>query len=370
MILRPSAASIWSKCAGSHKLSASAPDWTEQADEDIEVREEGTACHWSAHQHALTGTRVAEGALAPNGVAITDEMHEAHDVYFDAIRQWGVSQAFFEVPVVARRIHTQCQGTADVGAYDPARRTIFVGDLKFGFRFVDVMWNPQLLCYGMGLQDFFGIESDLDLWFEFLICQPRSYHRDGPVRRWRVHATELRAHINILAMAAERALADDATCKVNPGCGRCGGRYHCETLRQSALGETDMVGAAVPHDLPFAAAETELRHLQHARSMLDARITGLESQVVHGMRTGQASLHYAMEANNPRRVWKDDASRATIINIAKLLGVEATKEVILTPAQAEKKLPPAFVAEHSHRPAGSMKLVPVEQSRMHRALRK
>lgn len=370
MILpRPSSAHIWVKCHGQPRLAGEAPEWAED-DEDIEVREEGTACHWAAHQHVITGKRVPLDTLAPNGVPITEEMHEAHDVYFAAIRGWGVEQAHFELPVTCARVHESLVGTLDVGAYDPTKRTIFIGDLKYGFRFVDVIDNWQLLCYAVGMQHRLGIESDLDLWFEFLIVQPRSFHRDGPVRRWRVHASHVRAQINILGNAYHAAIHDSATCVTNEYCGRCDGRHRCPAALEGAATAAEMSQDATPHDLPFAAAEAELRRLQRARDMLEARITGLDGQVQHGMRTGQASRYYAMEPGNSRRVWKDDTSRATIINAAKLLGVEATKETMLTPAQLEKKLPASLVAHHCIKPPGSMKLVPVETSRIMRNLRK
>lgn len=366
---RPSGAATWVKCAGNPRLASEAPDWSEE-DDAIEVREDGTACHWSAHQHVLTGQRVPLDTLAPNSVPITEDMHAAHDMYFAAIREWGVKEAWFELPVVCKRVHEWLQGTLDVGAWCPQRRTIFVGDLKYGFRFVDVLDNWQLLCYAVGLQHKLGIESDLDLWFEFLIVQPRSYHRDGPVRRWRVHASHVRAQINILAGAFEAAIRPDATCTTNPYCGRCDGRHRCPAALENAAIASDVSMDATPHDLPFAAAEAELRRLQRARDALEARITGLDGQVQHGIRNGQASRYYAMEPGNPRRVWKGEQERATIINAGKLLGVETTKQVILTPAQAEKVLPPSLVAANCIKPAGTLKLVPIETTRMMRTIRK
>lgn len=364
--LRPSAAGTWVKCAGAPSLSIGAPAWVDD-DEDQVVREDGTACHWLAHQLSQ-GIKVQLGALAPNGVAVDEEMFEAVEMYFEAIRRWGV-EAYFELPVVCRRVSLECGGTVDVGAYCPTRRTIFVGDLKYGFRFVDVVRNWQLLCYFTGMQDHVRIFSDVDLWVEFLIVQPRSYHRDGPVRTWRVHATELRAYINILTNAAERALQLTPPCTVNPGCKRCPGRTLCDTARNSGLEGIETSFDAIPHALPFAAAEDELRRLQAAKDIIEARITGLEQQVIHGMRTGQSSARYAMESTPGRKVWTEEG-RAIIQNIATLYGADITKDSLITPTQAAKKLPAVFIDKYSHRPGGAMKLVPIETSRIARQLGK
>lgn len=363
VIVRPSKASTWVRCAGHLSLAADGPDWHDD-DEDVAVREEGTAAHWLAHQLSQ-GLAPGLGTAAPNAVALTEEMFEGVDLYFDAVRDWGVSNAWFEMAVQCKRVHPLCVGTLDVGAYDPARKCIFIGDFKFGYRFVDVRNNWQMLCYATGLQHHLGILSDVDLWFEFLIVQPRSYHRDGPVRRWRVHATEVRALINQLSTAAHAALMPEPLCTVNPGCGRCEGRHKCETLQIAALEGLDVSESATPHDLPFAAAEDELRRLQRARDVIDARVTGLEQQVIYAMKRGAASRYFAAEAAPGRLAWKPE-SEPVVRNLATLLRANITKEKLITPTQAEKILPPALVAAHSYRPPGAVKLVPVETSRLGR----
>lgn len=362
-LLRPSKASTWVRCAGHPYLAADGPLWSDD-DEDVTVREDGTACHWLAFERSQ-GRQIPNDAQAPNGVDIREEMQEACDMYFDAVSQWGTGSAWFELPVMCKRVHEQCGGTLDVGAYDPARNVIFVGDLKFGYRFVDVRDNWQLLCYAVGLQNHLGILTDVGLTFEFLIVQPRSYHRDGPVRRWRVAATEARALINQLSNAAHAALAPNPTCTVNPGCGRCEGRHRCETLQQAGLTGLDESHAATPHDLPFAAAEDELRRLQHAQDVINARITGLEQQVMFGMKRGAPSRYFVIEQSTGRKAW-NEGSAPIMRNLATLYGVNIAKEQLITPTQAEKVLPPALVAVHSHRPPGANKLVPVETSRIGR----
>lgn len=358
--LRPSKAATWVQCPGSVKLSEPGQDTYDE--EDDEVREEGTACHWLAHQRAL-GINHPVGSMAPNNIAITDEMHEACDVYFDAIRGWGVPSAFFEYTVRCPRIHAMCGGTMDVGAWNPQTRTIYIGDLKFGYRFVDVWENVQLICYYTGLEAALGLESDLDTWVEFLIVQPRSYHKDGPVHRWRVRAYELRALVNILHMAAEDALSDSPKCKVNPGCMRCEGRVRCETARQAGLAVTNASFDAMPHNLPFAAAEQELRVLRASRDIVDARITALEQQVAHGIKSGQSSRFFELTQPMGRKVWKE-GSEAQIHNLSMLYGIPLTKETLITPTQAEKKIPPSIVAALSHRQPGALKLTPFDGSKM------
>lgn len=362
--LRPSSAATWLRC---HGYIALTHGLAELEDEDDTVREEGTACHWLAHQRSQ-GFTVPAGTQAPNSVHITEEMQDAVDLYFAAVAAWGVG-AWFELPVWCKRIHAECGGTLDVGAVDWERKVLYVGDLKFGYRFVDVVENPQLTCYIVGLAERLGIVVDLDWSIEFMIVQPRSFHREGTVRRWRVPFTDLRTMVNHLSNAAHAAMQANATCTINNGCKRCAANARCETLHAGSLDGVEVSLAATPHDLPFAAAENELRMMQRARDILDARVTGLEQQVMHGMRKGAASRHFSMEQSLGRKAWKEGAE-PTIRNLGQLYGVQVTKDTLITPTQAEKLLPPATLLKYSHRPHGAMKLTPIETTRVHRALSK
>lgn len=342
----------------------------DQDDEDIEVREEGTACHWVAHQLGL-GHSVAVDTLAPNGVAVTDEMLIAAQAWIELVRAWGTDvNTWFEQPLHCRRIHDECGGVADAIGHALMRRVIYVADLKYGFRFVDVRENWQLICYAAGVLDALGLlDTSVDI--EFMIYQPRSYHRDGPVRRWRIPATDLRPFVNQLASAAEKALGSVTHAvhgvpevTLNAGCGRCAARYRCTAAQNAALGVLDEVHKATPHDLPFAAAEDELRRLQWARDVVDARITGLEGQVLHLMRKGAISKHFEFESKAGREVWKDvEQARAT----AQLYGVSLDKEpALITPTQAKAKLPAFVLSKLAHRPKSALKLVPSDPEKWRR----
>lgn len=358
--LRPSAAPTWIRCHGQPRMLDGIPEG--QDDEDVEVREEGTACHWAAHQLSQ-GVAVPLDTIAPNGVPIDDEMLSAARMWIDEVRSWGDDVTpLFEHPVHCARIHDECGGVTDGCGHSAKKRTVYVGDLKYGFRFVDVRDNWQLLCYFVGVLDYYRLH-DLDVWVEFVIVQPRSYHRDGPVRRWKVHASELRGHVNQLRAAADKALGVSLTpvpLTVNDGCGRCAARYRCTAAQNAALDGVDSAHEATPHDLPFAAAEDELRRLQWARGALDARITGLEGQVSYHMRKGAISRHFELKAKAGREVWKEGQLEQAQ-NMASLFGVQLTKPAQpITPTQAKAKMPAFVVEQFSHRPHGSLKLVPTD----------
>lgn len=353
--LRPSAAAVWVLCAGHLKLSEGQEGFYAD-DEDTTVREEGIGAHWVAHETAQ-GRPPSIDTVTPNGVVVDDEMVEAVALYLGAIRAWPVP-ALFEHPVRCVLVHEECGGTTDACAYDPVTRTVYVADFKYGYRWVDAVRNWQLICYLAGVLNAYGLRLE-DVTVVFMIVQPRAYGSEA-VRTWRVMGVDLLPQIAQLQCAALAALGEEPLCTVNDGCGSCAGRHRCKTLRQGGAKATDEQHLATPHDLPFAAAEDELRRLQWAERVVQARITGLEQQVLHGMRRGQISRHYGMQQKAGRLVWKEGAA-PIVENVAKLYGVNINKsQTLITPTQAKEKLPDDVVAMYSHRPTGSMKLVPAD----------
>lgn len=360
--LRPSAAAVWVLCHGMPSMSAGM-EGVYDDDEDTTVREEGVAFHWAAYW-ASQGNVVAVGTVAPNGVEVDEEMLEHVEGYLAEVRSWqGITH--FEQSVHCWQIHDQCGGTTDVCNYSPSEKLVRVGDAKYGYRFVDVLNNWQLICYLVGVLNKFNLQ-DTDVDVEFMIYQPRSYHRDGPMRKVRMPASSLREKVNQLRVAAHAVMGTNPTCKVNKGCRNCPGRVRCPAIHAAALGELDEAHAATPHDLPFSAAEDELRLLQWGRAIIDARITGLEQQVTHSMRRGAVSRHYAMEQTAGKLVWTEGAS-VPIQTIANLMKVQVSKPPAhITPTQAKKLLPESLVDAYSRRAPGAFKLVPADDHLMQR----
>lgn len=348
--LRPSSAHRWVQCPGSVRLSeGTLPD----DDQDNTVREEGTACHWLAHQ-LLTGKQVAEGTTAPNGVQVDADMFDAVEMYRAAIAEWP--EPHFEEFVNCAPIHPECAGTPDVWSWDASSKTLRIGDLKYGFRFVAAEDNWQLLCYAAGVVRTFGIAPDR---IELMICQPRG----GGVRTHTITVDQAMAAWATLCKTARAALSETPECRTGNHCGQCEGRHKCVALQTASLGVLDATHAATPDYLPFAAAENELRMLKWAADIVTSRITGLEQQVVHEMRNGQPSRHWEMRSTPGRLAWKPE-SIPVVLDLAKLAGIEVVKPgQIVTPTQAKKLLGESLVNAHATRPAGALKLVPTDAGR-------
>lgn len=355
MNIRPSNAHIWVVCPGMVRLSQGAlPD----DDEDNTVREEGTACHWLAHWTTVWGDPVPEGAPAPNGVAVDSDMLDAVGMYLGAVKHWPNPR--FEVAVKCHTIHPMLEGTPDVFSWDPATRTLRIGDLKYGYRYVAADGNWQLVCYVAGVMQLLGLTTAQVLRIELMICQPRA----GGVRVATMCMARVLELWDVLRAAALEACSPFPRCVTNPHCVSCEGRHQCTALQSAALTVLDATHAATPDALPFAAAENELRMLKWAADIVNARIEGLEQQVVHGMtRKGESSRHWEMRSTPGRLAWRPE-SVPVVQQMAKLAGIQVMKPPqLVTPTQAKKLLGESLVNAHATRPPGARKLVPTDASR-------
>lgn len=360
--LRPSTAATWMVCYGYAAMRAAYPELPEEADND--VREDGTACHWLAEQE-WGGNHVPVGTMSPNQRIITQEMHNAVADYFVVLRSWG-GQALLEHQVPMDRIYPGMTGTVDAHANNTATRTLHVGDLKYGFRFVEVIENWQLLCYAIGLIVYYQLPADYKIVLH--IIQPRSFHRAGPRRSWTTTAGEVMGtYLPQLQHAAREAMGPAPACTPNPGCVDCPGRHACMALQNAAHTSLEVAYSATPHNLPSAALGNELSRLKVAAKHLEARITGLETDVESRLRKGQVVIGWTLAPSFAREAWKEGAESQLLTLASQYYGVDlAQPRKLVTPAEARRRFPETLVAQFTHKPSTGVKLVKTDKNEARR----
>lgn len=336
-LFAPSSMARIVQCPGSVLLAAAYPE----ADDSPEAAE-GTAAHW-VMAAALEGSKL--GDTAPNGVPVDDDMTEGAALVAEVVAGWG--QPFHvEQHVSIARIHAEhCHGTPDVTTQTR------VLDYKYGYGFVDVFENWQLMAYAAATTATLSPGADIEL----VIVQPRSYHRDGPVRSWKLKVRDLDPYVERMREACAQAMsADGAPTRTGPECKHCPARHACPRLQAEALDVADEVMSPMPLDLPVDAAARELHVLQRAAKLLEARMSGLEAQVSDACRRGQAVPYYHLEQTVGREQWAVPADQ--VIALGDALGVDVRAPKVLTPAQARKAGLPTD--GFTDRPRGAAKLVP------------
>lgn len=359
--LRPSAAGVWVHCHGSVALAALYPQ------DDSPAAREGTAAHWAATE-PLQGRRVNAGDVAPNGVIVTDEMIECAELYVDTVRALIGEEMHVEETLPAPTIHPENGGTADTWGFAPPSPVplLHVIDYKFGHGYVDAFENWQGINYTAAILDALGPHStaERDGRVRITIVQPRNYHRDGPVRSWEVPISELRAYINTLAAAAHaaRPLTPGGPLpglKTGTHCRNCEARHACPALQASAMYVADYVGKAVPFDLTPMQTGGELRQLQHAAKLLDARISGLEDEALAKIRRGEPVPYFAAKQSEGRERFIP-SKVPEVLMLGAMLGLPLAKPAeAITPLQARKLgIDEAVITPYCERPKGEIKLIP------------
>lgn len=334
----------------------SAPD-----EADTEVCEDGTACHWLASE-IWEGRTHPEDSLSPNNRLLTAEMFDAVDLYHDVLRavEWSGGETYCEKPQDCSIIYPGMVGTPDaftVARKPTGRWRLRVADLKYGFRFVEVWNNWQLIIYAVAIAAAFNLPMDTEV--ELVIVQPRSYHRAGPVRKWNTTLQELQPLVVLLQEAAQRAMSPNPQCKINPGCRDCPGRHACVTLQQGALSELDSADSVLPLELTVEALADEMRRMEYAQEKIKARLSGLQTQAESLIMKGRTVPGYEMAPTFARERWRDGSDIA-VAGLATLYNANVTQAKLISPAQARKLIPASIVAQFAHKPSTGVRLQQID----------
>ena len=327
------------QCPGSRALCELYPE-----DEASAKSIEGTFAH------KVIQAMFQTGEILPSA---TDEMLDGAELWMDTVG-WARN----ETPHVEEQVpgvHPDNWGTPDLWVYQQPIQILKIWDYKFGHRHVEIFENWQMLNYAAGLLATPELKACENV--ELTVVQPRSYHKDGPVRTWRLSAGLLRSkYALMLAANCAESMLPEAPTQTGPNCIDCDARHACPTLQKSAYKIVDMQGDNVPFDLPADAIGKELGIMLAAQTLLKARVDGLENEVLARIKKGQAIPGWMTVQGSGREKWKSDV--AEVIALGEMMGIDVSKPGAITPKQAIKKgLPAELVAQYSETPIGEVKLV-------------
>lgn len=231
-------------------------------------------------------------------------------------------------------------GTSDAVKIDPATKTIYVKDLKYG-KGVKVFANrnKQAAKYALGAVDEFGWEHGIDdSWTVAIgICQPRLDHFDT----WELTVGELLAFGAEIKAQLEKVF--DPSAPFNPGeeqCRFCKAAARCKArheyiFEQRAMLFDDETGLTNPRLL----TNEELAEAFRLRPQYDAHMKAIAEELLHVMQSGEEAPGLKLVEARTHRKWKDDgAAKDGLLR----LGVAATAietRKLISPNQAEKLIP-------------------------------
>lgn len=356
--LAPSSASTWGPggCSAFPRMAAAFPE-----QEDTPEAREGEAAHWILERLNILDDVVNSGGLAPNGEIITPEMIEgAAQMAADVQALMTTADIGLEQTVTMPQISALNRGRADMIGVDMKARKVYAWDYKFGHGYVDAFENWQTFDYAIGAVNHFQVPLD-DTWtFDTRIYQPRSYHKEGPVKRWEFGFAKYLELLPKLRAAAELALVPDSPMTTGPHCQHCPARHVCPAFIAVGGNVIDMSLRGNPLEMSAAGAGALLKMVRLGRERLEDLETGLEAVVLAAIREGKAVPGWTTEFSEPREKWTQPV--ADVVAMGLLMGVDLSKPAeAITPAQARKKgIDAAVISAYSTRPKGEMKLKPLD----------
>lgn len=348
-MIRPSGSHEWYYCHGSQLMKQGKPP------NDDDRTKEGTACHWVA-QEILTafttpGSELKSstdfvGDIAPNGVFIDEEMYQGAKFYVNEILKYCNESGLMRLIHIEELLNTEViypssKGTPDCWVYNVKDAEIVLWDLKYGFSHVEVYENPAMMMYIAGILSALNIDGVADqfLTIRMVIVQPRSFHGHGPVREWKVTASDLRPYFNKLRHAAEQAMNGQGLCTPGLHCRDCLARHDCTALTKTLYNYIDVVTGPVPMALEGQNLVLEWQLLNRVSKLLEYRKSGIDGQIQASLENGDHLAGVKLEKSFGRERWRKDVPTEKVLAMAKVYGADISRPDNLdTPNQTLVKI--------------------------------
>ena len=316
--LRPSASSRWLACPASVRLCEGIPD-----SPSGEAAQIGTAIHALAEICWLSGDVPANhvGSIV-EGITITQENAEFAQLHLDTIKALEANYDNVSVEELLSIIDTNkanCQGTADVMAWDNDGNCLEIVDLKTGRNFVDAN-SSQMKLYALGAIKLMGEFKRVKL----TIVQPQH----GSNRTHEMLLADLLAwEKDVVMPAIEKAYNPDTypTPSTN-ACKYCPAKLHCPALKEKA--------AAVPIKVTKELSEDEIAYWLEQADLVEGFYEELKKHATIKLVMGATVPGWNLVPKRAIRKWRDGIDVEVLPIDYDLI----YKREPITPAQAEKLL--------------------------------
>jgi hypothetical protein len=321
----------------------------ESADAVTDERREGIAAHGLV-QLVLTGVVSSADELIDrniHGHIVTGEMVEYLTPVIEHIQRRNLSTAT-EAVVDWTTANAFIKGRADIVSFDPATATLFIDDLKYGWKIVEPEMNWQLIAYAIGALFTFGWQPHRIV---FTIYQPRPFHGNGTMREWIIDNAAIQ---NFYHQINARFESLPNTVTTGPHCYKCDRAAACPAARQAALAAVDVTLHTYHENLTDLQISYELDLLERAGDALKVRTDALKS-----LATSKGGVPgWALKQSQGNRKWIEGTDAETIAMLGGVDVAKLQKSSLITPAQAEKAgLDKTIAAAFTERASTGFKLV-------------
>lgn len=355
----PSSAGRLAECAGYPALLAAG----DTIETDPEAAELGDLAHFHGSQ-ILKQMFAREPVEMPGDPELSYHLR-GYAVHLSAVTAGimpDLAVAGVEARGHAKKIHALAWGTADFSGYVPARKSIVIRDLKYGWGIVNPVRNKQLIVYA---------QAELEKWEPYVlpgdieyidvgVYQPRPNHRDGPARNWVVPIAEWPQHVEEVRQAYIRSTAPNAPLTAGAHCANCNVAHRCGVLEEYTGTVYEHTGMQYPATLSNKSLGREIKVLEGMEAALKAKRLRMQILALTRINEGQVVPGLSIVKTPGHRKWKAEVD---VKKTGEQLGVELVKETPISPHQASLAgVPDELLTAFTYRPSGAAKLITIDAS--------
>ena len=241
------------------------------------------------------------------------------------------------------------RGRCDFAQYDDVTRTLYIDDLKYGFKIVSPEMNWTLISYAIGLIEAWSILPEKII---FTILQPRPSHFLGKIRTWEIHSSSILFFIQDIYT---RLIAIPEEFVTGPNCYRCPGVTNCPSSREATLASIDVAFSGEFDNLTGEEIAIELDLITKAQETIKIRKHALEELARVNLRDNKYIPNYSLEPAESNLQWCEGI---TADQVRALTGVDVSLQTMITPTQAKKmNVPDEWMSLLAERVSRGFKLV-------------
>lgn len=348
-------------CNGSRLMGGAIPP---TGTTDINPRDEGIAAHHMAYEAARDGMVTLRDLIdqkAPNGVFMTEEMHDYVEMYLGAITSIyrGVDNGGgLELETTFETANWRVSARTDNVTATP--NILYVDDFKYGWGIVEPEMNWTLIAHALG----YCISNNyMPQTIVLTIHQPRPSHPDGKERSWTIdynRLTELYHQID----ATLSNLSDE----LNTGahCAKCPALSVCPAARMASMNAIDASIMAYEDNLENNVISFELDNMKRAQNALKAKVDALEELAKHRIMNGEIIQNYAVDRGFGHTTW----NKGVTVDMLKLMtGKDLSAGKLITPPKAIKAgVSETIIKSLTYRPETGTKLKRVSADKKAQAI--
>ena len=320
MRFRASAMSLVMKCAGSYLLNKG------KYDPPGVTAEEGNLAHGYASDYMQQGVPLDR---IPNL-----EMYRAVSMYANVCLPYMVSGSTCGIERALKYENVSgwsLGGTPDFFSWG-ADNTLTVIDFKYGFGWVEVEENWQLMVYAILIWIKYGLPNNITPdKVRFRIIQPRANHPDGPDRPWEFDGSLLPGYLTQIADQMQLAMQSGAPTLTGNHCRYCKTIIGCDTNAEAVSHAIDLAGTASQSEITGAELAHSLATTKRACELITHRLTAMETYALEHIRRGNRVPGYHSRQTYRPLSWDIENP----VQAGMEMGVDLAKvEEPITPTQA------------------------------------